>query len=242
VIKRARAKEFIGTRLLQAAYHYRACGLYAKLGFDVQEAIVTLKGRPSTSKVPGFSVRGAREDDLEEGNRVADAGIAEFIVMWPPPDRLTLLESAATTMALQEIMSPVESDRFLAIMSKWFRYATDEIYGPIYGPGGPHMRFDRRAAPDPQPWREVVSADEAVKFAEAVELATPGMGVAFLLRFADDPDNWCGTRVPGRPRPKGDEQLDRVALGAALHFVAEGVGNQDLAGTVKEIGQDLIGR
>jgi hypothetical protein len=46
VIERARAKEFIGTRLLQAAYHNRACGLYAKLGFDLQEAIVTLQGPP----------------------------------------------------------------------------------------------------------------------------------------------------------------------------------------------------
>jgi hypothetical protein len=46
VIERARAKEFIGTRLLQAAHHNRACGLYAKLGFDVQEAIVTLQGPP----------------------------------------------------------------------------------------------------------------------------------------------------------------------------------------------------
>jgi hypothetical protein len=39
-------------------------------------------------------------DDFERiVTAFADAGIAEFIVMWPPADRLALLESAATTMA-----------------------------------------------------------------------------------------------------------------------------------------------
>src|SRR6266567_5374033 len=98
-------------------------------------------------------------------------------------------------------MCPIETERFRAITAKWFRYASDEIYGPIYGPGGPRMR-DRRMTPDPEPWRELVSAYEAVKLADALELATPGSGGAFMRRFADDPDNWCGTRVPGWPRPK----------------------------------------
>jgi hypothetical protein len=31
--------------------------------------------------------------------RFRDAGIAEFIVMWPPEDRLPLLERAAATIA-----------------------------------------------------------------------------------------------------------------------------------------------
>jgi GNAT superfamily N-acetyltransferase len=70
VIERAREKGFVGTRLLQAAYHNRSLGLYTKLGFDVQEAVVTLQGPSVGEQVPGFSVRTASEDDLEEMSRV----------------------------------------------------------------------------------------------------------------------------------------------------------------------------
>ncbi len=73
VIDRARAKGFVGTRLLQAAYHNRSLGLYTKLGFDVQEAVVTLQGPPVAEQVPGFVVRAAREDDLKETSRVCRA-------------------------------------------------------------------------------------------------------------------------------------------------------------------------
>jgi GNAT superfamily N-acetyltransferase len=66
VIERARASGFAGTRLLQAAYNRGSLGLYAKLGFDVQEAVVTLQGPPIAERVPGFTVRTARENDLEE--------------------------------------------------------------------------------------------------------------------------------------------------------------------------------
>ena len=62
-----------GTRLLQAAYHNRSLSLYAKLGFDVQEAVVTLQGPPVGEQVLGFSVRTASEDDLEGMNRVCRA-------------------------------------------------------------------------------------------------------------------------------------------------------------------------
>ncbi len=73
VIERARRKGFAGTRLLQAAYHNRSLSLYTKLGFDVQEALVTLQGPPVGEQVPGFSVRAASEDDLEETSRVCRA-------------------------------------------------------------------------------------------------------------------------------------------------------------------------
>jgi predicted N-acetyltransferase YhbS len=73
VIERARATGFAGTRLLQAAYDTRSLGLYAKLGFDVQEAVVTLQGPPIAEQVPGFSVRPARDDDLEETSRLCRA-------------------------------------------------------------------------------------------------------------------------------------------------------------------------
>ncbi len=73
VIERARRKGFAGTRLLQAAYHNRSLALYAKLGFDVREAVVTLQGSPVGEQVPGFSVRPASEDDLEATSRVCRA-------------------------------------------------------------------------------------------------------------------------------------------------------------------------
>ena len=73
VVERARAKGFPGTRLLQAAYHNRSLSLYTKLGFDVQEAVMTLQGPPLRKQVPGFSVRAASEDDLEETSRVCRA-------------------------------------------------------------------------------------------------------------------------------------------------------------------------
>ncbi len=73
VIERAGAKGFTGTRLLQAAYHNRSLGLYTKLGFDVQEAVVTLQGPPVGERVSGFSVRTASERDLEEMSTVCRA-------------------------------------------------------------------------------------------------------------------------------------------------------------------------
>ncbi|MDQ3661820.1 MAG: GNAT family N-acetyltransferase [Actinomycetota bacterium] len=73
VIERARATGFAGTRLLQAAYHNRSLGLYGKLGFDVQEVVVTLQGPPVGEEVHGFNVRLASEDDLEDMSRVCRA-------------------------------------------------------------------------------------------------------------------------------------------------------------------------
>src|SRR2546425_2480673 len=46
VLDRANEKGFPGVRLLQAAYHNRSLSLYAKLGFEVREPIVTLQGAP----------------------------------------------------------------------------------------------------------------------------------------------------------------------------------------------------
>lgn len=133
----------------------------------------------------------------------------------------------------------MDIERFLAIMARMFRSYVDDIWGPIHGPGGPHIRWGLE--PDPHPWRELGVAFEVVKLAEAFEFAAEGTGLAFLTRFADDPDGWCGTRPPGRPHPPRDEELlDPAVLGAALHFVAAGVSNEDLAGLARELGQNMI--
>jgi GNAT superfamily N-acetyltransferase len=70
VLERARERAFPGVRLLQASYHTRSLSLYAKLGFDVREAVATLQGEPIAAGVPGYSVRTATEDDLGACDRV----------------------------------------------------------------------------------------------------------------------------------------------------------------------------
>lgn len=143
-------------------------------------------------------------------------------------------------------MPPQQTERFIATMHRLFRrHVNDEYWGPIYGPGGPHMRAGEQIEPDPMPWRELGVAYRFASMADALELATEGAGVALLKRFAEEPDSPCGTRPPGWPRPhkgKGDEPwLDRAILGAALVFVAEGVGNEALADVTREVGESMIG-
>jgi predicted N-acetyltransferase YhbS len=70
VLERARERAFPGVRLLQASYHTRSLSLYAKLGFDVREAVATLQGASIGAAIPGYSVRAATEDDLGACNRV----------------------------------------------------------------------------------------------------------------------------------------------------------------------------
>jgi GNAT superfamily N-acetyltransferase len=70
VLDRAQQKRFPGVRLLQAAYHNRSLSLYAKLGFEVREPVLTLQGAPIAQTVAGYSVRPASEQDLEPCNQV----------------------------------------------------------------------------------------------------------------------------------------------------------------------------
>jgi predicted N-acetyltransferase YhbS len=65
VLERARADGHPGVRLVQAAYHARSFGLYARLGFDVREQLVNLQGPPIRADFPGYAVRPAAADDLE---------------------------------------------------------------------------------------------------------------------------------------------------------------------------------
>jgi hypothetical protein len=104
------------------------------------------------------------------------------------------------------------------------------------------MRGVSQLEPVPQPWRELTVAYQFASLADSLELAAEGTGVALLQSFADDPEFTCGTRVPGRPRPpKDDALLDPAVLGAALIFVAEGVGSEAVASVAREGGQNLIG-
>ncbi len=61
-------RDFVGLRLVQAAYHCRSMSLYATLGFSVREPLVCLEGAPLGVTQPGFAVRAATVDDLEACN------------------------------------------------------------------------------------------------------------------------------------------------------------------------------
>jgi predicted N-acetyltransferase YhbS len=70
VLDRATARQFVGVRLLQAAYHGRSLSLYAKLGFDVRDVLACMQGPTLGRTIPGHGVRPAGEADLEHCNRV----------------------------------------------------------------------------------------------------------------------------------------------------------------------------
>jgi predicted N-acetyltransferase YhbS len=64
VLERARGRGAAGVRLVQAAYHTRSLALYASLGFDVRETLVTLQGEPIAAELDAFPVRPGTEADL----------------------------------------------------------------------------------------------------------------------------------------------------------------------------------
>jgi predicted N-acetyltransferase YhbS len=69
-LERARARNFVGVRLVQTAYHNRSLCLYTRLGFDTREPLSVMQGQPLNLKLPGYAVRRATEADLDECNRL----------------------------------------------------------------------------------------------------------------------------------------------------------------------------
>ena len=70
VLQRADERQFAGVRLVQAAYHNRSLSLYTKLGFDTREPLSVLQGPPINMEIPGYSVRQAKNKDIEACNRI----------------------------------------------------------------------------------------------------------------------------------------------------------------------------
>jgi predicted N-acetyltransferase YhbS len=64
VIDRAGQQRLASVRLVQAAYNNRSLALYTKLGFDVQEPLVSMQGQALGLKIPSYPVRLATVDDL----------------------------------------------------------------------------------------------------------------------------------------------------------------------------------
>ena len=68
VLARAKERRAPGVRLVQAAYHRRSLALYAKLGFDIREALSCMQGVPITRPVDGYVVRLGIERDAAACN------------------------------------------------------------------------------------------------------------------------------------------------------------------------------
>ena len=63
MLERAAERRFPGVRLVQIAYHNRSVSLYAKLGFEVREALAAVHGAPLGYAIPGYHVRTATTAD-----------------------------------------------------------------------------------------------------------------------------------------------------------------------------------
>jgi GNAT superfamily N-acetyltransferase len=65
VLDRARERQAVGVRLLQAAYHNRSLSLYTKLGFDAREPMSVMEGPALKLALPGYTVRAATDADID---------------------------------------------------------------------------------------------------------------------------------------------------------------------------------
>lgn len=70
ILQRADERKFAGVRLVQAAYHNRSLSLYTKLGFDTREPLSVLQGPAINVEIPGYSVRLAKNEDVEACNNL----------------------------------------------------------------------------------------------------------------------------------------------------------------------------
>jgi predicted N-acetyltransferase YhbS len=59
-----------GVRLVQAAYNRRSLVLYARLGFEVREMLVSMQGPPLQLQIPGHNIRPATKVDLDSCNHL----------------------------------------------------------------------------------------------------------------------------------------------------------------------------
>ena len=67
-LQRVAERRCPGVRLVQATYHTRSLSLYTKLGFEVRELLVAMQGSPLKLHVPGYTVRRATSEDVDECN------------------------------------------------------------------------------------------------------------------------------------------------------------------------------
>lgn len=70
VLSRAERQGLTSVRLVQAAYNNCSLALYTKLGFDVREPLVSIRGQALRLELPGYPVRLATTDDLVDCNQL----------------------------------------------------------------------------------------------------------------------------------------------------------------------------
>ena len=70
VIDRSREADFAGIRLVQAAFHGRSLSLYSKLGFQVREPLVVMRGPAIGLAMDGHRIRAAGAEDIDACNEI----------------------------------------------------------------------------------------------------------------------------------------------------------------------------
>jgi predicted N-acetyltransferase YhbS len=70
VLTRCAEKKHPGVRLVQGAYNRRSLALYAKLGFEVREPLVSMQGSSLQLKIPGHDTRVATKSDPDSCNKL----------------------------------------------------------------------------------------------------------------------------------------------------------------------------
>jgi predicted N-acetyltransferase YhbS len=66
LLDRAATRRAPGVRLTQTAYNNRSLCLYTKLGFQTREPLSLMQGPPLKLAIPGYNVRPAQPDDMDE--------------------------------------------------------------------------------------------------------------------------------------------------------------------------------
>jgi len=70
VVNRSREADFAGIRLVQGSFHLRSLSLYSKLGFQVREPLVVMRGPAIGLAIDGYVVRAAGPEDMDACNEI----------------------------------------------------------------------------------------------------------------------------------------------------------------------------
>lgn len=138
-----------------------------------------------------------------------------------------------------DAMSPIENERFIEIIISRLKHPVDEVWGPV----APNVRTNPHL-------RELHLAYSMASLADSLELAQDGLGESLLTKFAEDPEGICPPwpifihwppKGGGGTGPDPEPPIDRAVLGAALAYVAQFLGNQNIANVAVAKGEGMVG-
>ncbi len=66
LVERAKSRNHVGIRLVQAGFNMASLSLYTKVGFELREPLACINGRPLKMKIPGHDVRQAVARDIPQ--------------------------------------------------------------------------------------------------------------------------------------------------------------------------------